>query len=147
MTEIERSALVPYSAAQMFDVVDDVESYPEFLPWCTSAELLSRTETELVGRLTVARGNIKQSVTTRNMLDPPHGMTIELVEGPFKTLSGRWTFTQLGDEGCKVQMKMNFEFDSRLISFTFGKLFGAAADRLVDAFCQRARELYGSDYR
>lgn len=143
MPQVERSALVPYSPTQMFDVVDDVESYPEFLPWCASAELLSRTDSELVGRLTVARGNIKQSLTTRNRFDRPHSMTIELVEGPFKTLSGFWTFTPLGDDGCKVQLKMNFEFDSRLISFTFGKLFGAAADRLVDAFCKRASELYG----
>lgn len=145
MPQVERSALVPYSPFQMFDVVADVDSYPEFLPWCASAELLSRTDSELVGRLTVARGSIKQSLTTRNRFERPHSMTIELVEGPFKTLSGLWTFTPLGDDGCKVQLTMNFEFESRLISFTFGKLFGTAADRLVDAFCKRANELYGPD--
>ncbi|MEX2489573.1 MAG: type II toxin-antitoxin system RatA family toxin [Pseudomonadales bacterium] len=147
MTRIERTALVPWSPVQMFDVVDDVESYPEFLPWCASAELLSRTETEIIGRLKVSKGQISQSLTTRNRLDRPHSMTIDLVDGPFKSLSGQWTFVALGDEGCKVQLDMDFEFDNRLVSFTFGKLFGSAADRLVDAFCNRASELYGSDHR
>lgn len=143
MQRIERSALMPYSAEQMFSVVDDVEAYPEFLPWCASAELLSWSETELTGRLTLSRGNIKQTFTTRNKMNRPHTMTIELIEGPFKTLSGRWTFTQLGEDGCKVHLHLNFEFDSKIMNFTFGKVFGAAADKLVDAFCERARKLYG----
>ncbi|MBD3646667.1 MAG: type II toxin-antitoxin system RatA family toxin [Pseudomonadales bacterium] len=143
MQHIERSALMPYSAEQMFSVIDDVEAYPEFLPWCASAELLSYSETELIGRLTLSRGNVKQTFTTRNRMNRPHTMTIELVEGPFKTLSGRWTLTQLGEDGCKVHLTLGFEFDSRIMNFTFGKVFGAAADRLVDAFCERARQLYG----
>ncbi len=143
MQKIERSALVPYSAEQMFDIINDVEAYSEFLPWCESAELLSRTESELVGRLTLSRGNVRQTFTTRNKTDRPHTMTIDLVEGPFKALTGRWTFTQIGEGGCRVHLKLGFEFDSRFMNFTFGKVFGAAADRLVDAFCKRADKLYG----
>lgn len=142
MTEINRSALVPFSPQQMFDLVSDVESYPTFLPWCASSALISRSDTEIVGRLDVAKGGIRQSLTTRNQIDPPHSMTLELVEGPFKEFTGLWTFQALGDDGCKVTLKLRFEVDSRLMGFALGKVFNVAADRLVDAFCERAEQVY-----
>lgn len=143
MTEISRSALVPYSPEQMFDVVKDVESYGEFLPWCAEGRLISETENEMVGGMDIARAGISQSLTTRNEFERPTYMKIELVEGPFSRFSGRWDFDALGDVGCKVSLRLAFEIDGKVMNMAFGKLFNAAADRLVDAFCERAETLYG----
>lgn len=143
MTEIDRSALVTWSAQQMFDLVSDVESYPTFLPWCASSALVSKSDTEIVGRLDVAKGGIKQSLTTRNRIEPPFKMYLELVDGPFKEFKGLWTFQPLGDDGCKVSLRLMFEVDNRLMGFALGKVFNVAADRLVDAFCERADQVYG----
>lgn len=143
MRQVERSALVPYSAVQMFEVVNDVASYPAFLPWCVASELLESSSSVIVARLDLAKGRIRQSFTTRNELDPPNHISMSLVEGPFSLLKGEWHFKQLGDEGCKVEMNLKFDFDNRLMNATLGKVFSAAADRLVDAFCERADVLYG----
>lgn len=143
MRQVERSALVPYSAVQMFEVVNDVASYPAFLPWCVASELLESSSSVIVARLDLAKGRIRQSFTTRNELDPPNHISISLVAGPFSLLKGEWHFKQLGDEGCKVEMNLKFDFDNRLMNATLGKVFSAAADRLVDAFCERADVLYG----
>jgi len=143
MTEIDRSALVPYSPAQMFDVVRDVEAYPTFLPWCASSQLISENESELVGRLDVAKGGIRQSLTTRNRMEPPEKMYIELIEGPFSEFTGLWTFQPIGDDGCKITLRLRFEVDNRFMNFALGKVFNVAADRLVDAFCERAEKVYG----
>jgi ribosome-associated toxin RatA of RatAB toxin-antitoxin module len=143
MREVQRSALVPYSAKQMFDVVNDVVSYPAFLPWCVDVKLLASSSTVIVARLDLAKGRIRQSFSTRNELDSPNHISMSLVEGPFSLLKGEWHFTQLGDEGCKVEMNLRFDFNNRLMNATLGKVFSVAADRLVDAFCERADVLYG----
>ena len=143
MTDISRSALVPYSPAQMFDVVNDVRAYPSFLPWCASAQLISETDQEMVARLEIAKGGISQGMTTRNRIDRPSSMTIELIDGPFKRLSGKWTFEALGTEGCKVSLRMSFDVDGRLMGAALGKVFSIAADKMVEAFCDRADKLYG----
>lgn len=143
MTEINRSALVPYSPAQMFDVVNDVRAYPQFLPWCAGAEVISESPTEIVGRLEIAKGGLKQSMTTRNEKNWPTLMTIDLLDGPFTRLNGRWSFIALGTDGCKVSLMMNFEVDSRLMGVALGKVFSMAADKMVEAFCDRAEKLYG----
>lgn len=143
MTEIDRSALVPWSPQQMFALVKDVDAYATFLPWCAGSKLVSETSTEIVGRLEVARGGIRQSLTTRNRIEPPTRMYIELIEGPFKEFSGLWTFTALGDAGCKVNLRLRFEVDGRLMNFALGKIFNVAADRMVEAFCERADAVYG----
>jgi len=134
---------MPYSAKQMFDVVNDVASYPAFLPWCVASELLESSSTVIVARLELAKGRIRQSFTTRNELDSPNHMSMSLVEGPFSMLQGEWYFTQLGSEGCKIEMNLRFDFDNRLMNATLGKVFSLAADKLVDAFCERADVLYG----
>jgi len=143
VTRINKSALVPYSAEQMYNLVDDIPAYAEFLPWCQSATELSRSETEVEGSLFISHSGLKKSFTTRNALNKPNSITMKLVEGPFKHLQGVWTFDALGDEGCKVTLDMDFEFSSKLIGLTFGPIFSHMANSLVDAFVQRANDCYG----
>ena len=142
MAKIEKSALVPFSAQQMFDLVADVERYKEFLPWCSDSQLVSRTENEVCGKIEVSRLGITQAFSTCNAIDPPHRMEIALREGPFKRLHGEWRFTQLRDDACKVSLMMDFEFSGRLINAAFGKVFHQIANSLVASFVERAREVY-----
>ena len=143
MREVVRSALMPCTAQQMFDVVNDVEQYPKFLPWCVSSEILESNPDMMLARLVLAKGKIQQSFSTRNELQTPTRIDISLIDGPFSTLEAQWNFKQLGDDGCKVDMTMRFEFDSRVMNATLGKLFNSAADRMVGAFCERAEKIYG----
>jgi ribosome-associated toxin RatA of RatAB toxin-antitoxin module len=140
---VKKSALVLHTAEQMYELVCDVESYPEFLPWCRSTRLLSRTETEICGELEVARAGISQSFSTCNRLIPGQRMDIELMEGPFKKLRGGWIFTPLREDACKVELELDFEFSGKLINTAFGAVFSQIANTLVDAFCKRADEVHG----
>ena len=146
MKRIERTALLPYSAEQMFLVVNDVRSYPEFLPWCVEARVIAEDATEMTARLTVAKAGIHQSFTTRNTLQRPTSIDIALLEGPFKTLAGGWRFQSLGEneaeQPCMVELRLGFEFERRLMNLTFGKVFQLIADSMVDTFCARADALY-----
>lgn len=135
---------MPYSARQMFDIVNDVPAYPEFLPWCHSSEVLSQDEQGIVARLQLAKSGLKHSFTTRNIISVPGSIEMELVEGPFSKLSGRWTFVQLGEDGCRITMDLQFDFNSRLFNLTLAGVFEIAADKMVDAFCERADRLYNS---
>ncbi len=141
MKKVERSALMPYSAKQMFAVVDDVATYPEFLPWCVDSEIIEDTPGEMVACLSLSKGALKQRFTTRNQ-KVANEIFMSLVEGPFSDLQGHWRFTQLGEDGCKIEMSLSFDFDSQLMNKTLGRVFETAADKLVDAFCQRADKLY-----
>ena len=143
MTTIRKSALVPYSAEQMYELVNDVESYPEFLPWCAAVELLSRNRDTLTATIVIAKGRFTQAFTTMNSMDEGRRIDMSLVEGPFKYLKGSWLFHPLGAEGCEVSFHLDFEFASGLIGFAFGKTFGELANSMVDSFCQRALEYYG----
>ena len=143
MTHINKSALVPYSAEQMYNLVDNIPAYAEFLPWCQSAEETFRNESEVEGCLFISHSGLNKSFTTRNALNKPESITMNLVEGPFKHLKGTWSFLALGDEGCKVSLDMDFEFSSKLLGMTFGKVFSHMANSLVDAFVQRAHQCYG----
>ncbi len=142
MPVVKKSALVSHSAAQMFELINDVESYPEFLPWCRSTRLLSRSETELCGELEVVRVGIRQKFSTCNTLHPFERIDIRLKDGPFKQLQGHWRFTALREDACKVQLELEFEFSGRLINSAFGRVFSQIANSLVDAFCRRADEVY-----
>ena len=142
MRKVNRSALVPHSARQMFDVVNDVPAYSQFLPWCHSSEVLSQDEQGMVARLELAKSGLKHSFTTRNIINVPDSIQMDLVEGPFSKLSGRWTFTQLGEDGCRITMDLEFDFNSRLMNLTLAGVFEIAADKMVDAFCERADKLY-----
>ena len=144
MTSIHRSALVEYSDQQMFDLVNAIEHYPEFMPGCVSATVLSQSSTELIGELCLSKAGISQQFTTRNQLFRPQRIEMNLVEGPFKSFSSQWTFTALTDSACKVALEMEFEFTSGLMDFAMEKLFSSSANHQVDAIVQRAHEVYGN---
>lgn len=143
MTRIERSALVNYSAGQMFDLVNDIESYPRFMQGCVSARVLEAGEGFLIGELTLAKAGLRQKFTTRNTLVPGREMRMQLVEGAFRRFSAQWTFKPLAEHACKVSLEMEFEFSSGLVDFAMEKLFTASANSLVDAVVSRAQQVYG----
>lgn len=142
MTVVNRSALVLHTAEQMFDLINDVSRYPEFLPWCSDTKLIAETEDAVEATLFLKKGGFSYSFTTHNRLERPYKMSIELVEGPFKSLEGLWTFTPLGDEACKVELNMRFEFSGKLTSIAMSKVFSTVATTLVDAFVARADQIY-----
>ena len=127
----------------MYRLVADVEGYPSFLPWCSSAAVHERSERHLVASLEVAKGPVHKRFTTRNVLDPEQGMEIRLVEGPFRYLEGQWRFLPLGDEGCKVELDLNFELSSGILQKILTPVFAEIANSMVDAFCKQARVLHG----
>ena len=138
MAVVEKSALVPYPARALYEIVADVESYPEFLPWCKSARLLSKTDDELCGEIVVSKAGVTRAFAACNRLFPWHRMEIRLKEGPFRKLEGAWEFTELRENACKVALRLEFEFSSGLMDKAFGVVFGQIANSLVDAFCKRA---------
>jgi ribosome-associated toxin RatA of RatAB toxin-antitoxin module len=144
MREVKRSALVPYTAEQMFALVEDIERYPQFLPWVSAAQLLERTPQAVVGRLEMHRAGMREVVTTRNELTPPREITLVLVAGPFKTLDGRWTFEPIGeDRGTRVALSIRFEFANSMLNLLLSRSFEKSCNELVDAFVARARAVYG----
>ncbi|GAA0561097.1 type II toxin-antitoxin system RatA family toxin [Halomonas salifodinae] len=143
MPTVNRSALVRHSPQAMFDLVNDFERYPEFLPGCRRARLLEHDDAHLVGELTLAKAGIEQSFTTRNDLHAPERIELSLVHGPFRRLQGRWLFTPMGEDACKVSLELEFEFASRLLGMAFGRLFQQVAGQLVDSFTRRADDVYG----
>lgn len=142
MRNISRSALVPYSASQMYALVKDVEAYPSFLPWCNDAEVHIRGEEFIEASLELHRGRISKRFRTRNVLQENESLGIELVGGPFRHMSGGWTFHQLGDAGSKVTLILEFEFESRATDVIFGRFFEKTCNALVDSFTQRAAKIY-----
>lgn len=143
MRKVNRSALVPYTSEEMFALVNDVAAYPAFLPWCNDAEIHSRKEREVTATLELHKGSLSKHFTTRNTLNPPHGIDLALVGGPFRHLSGGWRFRDLDDEGCKVSLELEFEFDSFIVDMMFGSYFENTCNSLVDAFTRRAHDVYG----
>ena len=143
MRRVQRSALVSYSPREMFVLVDDVEAYPEFLPWCNDARILARSGDVVEARLELHRGSVSKHFTTRNTLSEYSRIDLELVGGPFRHLSGGWRFKELGTEGCKVSLDLQFEFDSKLVDMMFGTFFEDTCNSLVDAFTQRAGSVFG----
>ncbi len=142
MRKVSRSALVPYSAAQMYELVKDVEKYPSFLPWCHDAEVHIDGGDFLEASLELRRGKIGKRFRTRNVLQPNESLGIELVGGPFRHMSGGWTFQQLGDAGCKVALVLEFEFENKATDVIFGRFFENTCNSLVDSFTRRAAEMY-----
>ncbi|WP_455200903.1 type II toxin-antitoxin system RatA family toxin [Kaarinaea lacus] len=143
MTTINKSALVAYEASDMFSIVDDIDSYPDFLPWCGAASVESRRDDEVQASIQISHSGINKSFTTRNRLQKDKMIEMQLVDGPFKHLHGFWQFKKLGDSGCKVTLDLEYEFANKLLSLAIGPVFGQIAGSLVDAFCKRADELYG----
>ncbi len=144
MPQVRRSALLPYSAAQVFDLVGDIERYPDFLPWCSDAQVVSSSAGEVVAELTIMKGRVSERFTTRNVMTYPDSIELHLVQGPFKRLAGMWRFTTLAALGSKVELELDFEMAGSLIQRTIGIIFAHAAGTMVDAFCNRARTVYGT---
>ena len=144
MRRVKSSALVAHTAREMFLLVDDVGAYPEFLMWCKSAEVHERSDVVVQATLELQKGGISNKFTTRNERDEFESIGISLVGGPFRHLQGGWQFTDLGAEGCKVSLKLDFEFESMFVDVMFGAFFEDTCNSLVDAFTKRATEVYGA---
>jgi ribosome-associated toxin RatA of RatAB toxin-antitoxin module len=140
--QIRRSALVRYSPSQMFDLVNDVETYPRRFTWCVGATVLERTDTSLTARMEVRVAGFTQTFTTRNALERPQRMGMTLVDGPFRSLEGDWSFTPLGDIGCKISFSLDFEYAGKLVGSVLQLGFQGLADRMVDEFCREAARTY-----
>ena len=145
MTTIHKQATVPYSAEKMYTLVDNIQDYPKFLPWCQKSVIRSRNDHEVVACLTLAFGGIHKSFTTRNLLQPHKMIEIKLVDGPFRHLEGFWHFTPKGENICQVSVTLNFEFRNRMIGMAFGRVFEPIARSLVDKFVAHAHAIYGEN--
>lgn len=143
MAHIRRHALVPYSPAQMFALVDEINTYPQFLPWCRSAQEFSRDEDHVKASIEIAKGAVNKSFTTMNRMQSNKIIEMSLVDGPFKHLHGFWRFDELKPGACKVSLDLDFEFSNKLVSLAVGPVFNQVANTLVDSFVQRARAVYG----
>jgi len=143
MPNIHKSALVPYSTAQMFTLVDDIDSYAQFLPWCRSSQVLTRSEDEVRATLEIAHGSLRKSFTTCNRYQKDKIIEMRLEEGPFRHLEGFWRFDVLGEQASKVSLDLDFEFSSKLVGLAMGPVFSQIANSLVDAFTKRAVQVYG----
>lgn len=143
MTTINRSALLPYHSGRIFDLVNDIEAYPEYMDGCVGAQILLREETLVEARLDLAKGGIAQSFSTRNRLLGTEGISLELIEGPFDFFEGHWGFQALGDTACKVSLQLDFSVNSAVLGVAAARLFDMVTNNLVDALGKRARDLYG----
>lgn len=144
MPVISRSSTVPYTAEQMFDLVDDVDRYKEFLPWCVDSQIVAYPDPDAMkARVVIAKGGIEKAFTTLNRRQRGKMIEIRLIEGPFHRLEGYWRFRRLGDDASRISLDLEFEFSSRLMRFAFGTIFTELANRLVHAFVERAESVYG----
>ncbi len=143
MTTVNKSALVPYSAENMFKLVDDILAYPEFLPWCDRATEISRDDNVVEASLHIAHTGLNKAFATRNTNTPYEKIEMQLLDGPFKYLHGTWLFAALNESACKISLELDFEFSSKLVGLTFGPVFSKMANSLVDAFIKRAEAIYG----
>jgi len=141
--EVIRSVLVGFRPEQMFSLVDAVEDYPKFLPWCGGTTLLQRDQDTTRARILINYHGIRQSFTTENAKRAPVDMQIRLVEGPFRKLDGSWRFTDLAGRGCKIEFKLHYEFAGRLLDRLISPVFHHISSTLVDAFVKRAEQVYG----
>jgi ribosome-associated toxin RatA of RatAB toxin-antitoxin module len=139
MREVKRSALVNQPPARLFALINDIESYPRFLPWCTHASVSARTPQEIVATIGVRQGALEGEFTTRNTLEADRSIRMQLVSGPFRMLEGQWLLTPLEGGGCRVELTMRFAFRSALAGLLFEPKFAATVGSLVDAFVARAR--------
>lgn len=143
MHTVQRSVIVPHSCAQMFDLVADVRKYPDFMPWCGGATVLSRDDGGMEASIIISFAGLKQAFTTRNRHQYPKLITLELVDGPFSALTGRWEFQALGADGCKILYTMEYAFSNRMLEKVVGPVFNRIASSFIDSFTQRAQACYG----
>lgn len=143
MAEVSRSALLTYSAEEMYNLVNDVNAYPEFLPGCSKTAILVDQEDLMKASVKVAKAGISQTFVTENTLVPNQSITMNLIEGPFKHLTGGWTFTPLDDQACKVSLDLQFEFSNSIVRLAFGRVFHELVGSMVKSFSNRAKAVYG----
>ena len=143
MAVVHKSVILGYSAAQMFALVDKVEDYAQFLPWCGGVEIKERAGDRLVAAISIHYHGVKQSFTTENTNTPPTMMQMKLVEGPFRQLDGQWQFLPLREDACKVEFELQYEFSSKLLEKLIGPVFSMIANSFVESFCKRAEAVYG----
>ena len=143
MAVVVKSVLIERSAAQMFDLVDRVEDYPQFLPWCGGTELIERTDVKTIARILINYHGAKAHFSTENDKESPFWMRIRLREGPFKHLDGGWSFKPLGESACKVGFRLHYEFSSKLLEKVLGPVFNHIAGTFVESFVKRAQQIYG----
>ena len=145
MNKVKKTVLVSHSAEQMFALVDAVQDYPKFLPWCGGVDLLERTETSTSATLHINYHGLKQNFTTQNIKIFPHSMQIKLKDGPFKHLDGSWQFTPLKPGACKIEFSLNYEFANSFLEKLISPVFNHIANTFVDGFVARADEIYSTD--
>jgi ribosome-associated toxin RatA of RatAB toxin-antitoxin module len=138
MPTVLKSVLVPHSAARMFALVEDVEHYPDFLPWCAKTEVFERTPQITRARLDIDYHGLTSHVSTLNRKDPPGGMDLDFIDGPFDKFKGHWRFVPLGGEGCRVEFALDYAFSNAAMDALLGPVFGHIIETLVDRFVARA---------
>lgn len=142
MTVVRKSALVKFSAQQMFDLVNDIESYPQFLPWCTGSRIIRREGDIVEAELVISKGGFNIAFSTRNKIDNGSRMTVSLLNGPFSYLEGTWNFIPLRDDASKISVDLEFEIAGKLASLAFGTVFNQICNTMVTSFTDRAKEVY-----
>lgn len=142
MALVEKTVLVSHSVEQMFNLVDRVEEYPKFLPWCSGASVREHEGTTVHATVHIDYHHIKQHFTTENTRTPPHRIDMTLQDGPFKQLDGHWHFVPLGEAACKIEFRLHYEFSNKLLEKLVGPVFNYIANSFVDAFIQRAEKIY-----
>ena len=145
MTRIEKTALVKFSAQQMFDLVNDIESYPQFLPWCSQSRIIKREGNIVEAELSISKGGFQKAFSTRNELDMGKKMTVSLIDGPFSHLAGVWQFQPLREDASKILFNLDFELSGKLASLAFGAVFNQICNTMVSSFTQRAKVVYAND--
>ena len=143
MSEVERSALVNFSAQQMYDLVNDVIRYSEFLPGCVNSSIIEQTEDKMVAMMELKKGPVSQTFTTNNTLVNGQSITMQLEDGPFEYLHGCWTFKALAELACKVELELTFKFSNKITATAFNGIFIELTSKLVDSFVDRAAVIYG----
>lgn len=143
MAVVHKSVFLGYSAEQMYALVNQVEDYPQFLPWCGGVNVRQRENSKLVATLAINYHGVKHAFTTENTNTPPTSIMMTLIEGPFKHLDGTWSFKPLRADACKVDFELHYEFSSKMLEQIIGPVFGMIANSFVDSFCKRAEVVYG----
>jgi ribosome-associated toxin RatA of RatAB toxin-antitoxin module len=145
MALVEKTVLVPHSAEQMFVLVDRVDEYPKFLPWCGGASITELDGDKVHATVRIDYHHLKQSFTTENVRTPPHQIAMTLIHGPFKHMDGSWQFIPLNDSACKIEFSLHYEFSSKLLEKMVGPVFHYIANSFVDAFIHRAEMVYRNE--
>ncbi|MDD5272880.1 MAG: type II toxin-antitoxin system RatA family toxin [Methylovulum sp.] len=142
MTVVQKSALVKFSAQQMFDLVNDIEAYPQFLPWCSGSRILKRAHDIVEAELSISKGGFKKSFSTRNCIDQGGKITVSLLDGPFSYLEGVWNFMPLREDASKITLDLEFEMSGKIASLAFGAVFNQICNTMVSSFTNRAKQVY-----